>query len=238
MVGQTYDKERISVNTARLKKDNLVFEIAVDADLAIALKNGKSIDVSDVLKSRQIFSDVKKGLVASEHEMQKIFNTTNTGEVAKKIILEGEIQLTAEYRQKLREEKRKKILEMIHRNGVDPKTKLPHPITRIENAFAEAKVTIDEYKTAEDQLQDILKKIRPVLPISLEKAQIAVKVPATYAAKSYSTVKKFSTILKDEWQNDGSWVCRVEIPAGMKEEFFDKLNSLTHGDVETKVIEK
>ena len=42
--------------------------------------------------------------------------------------------------------------------------------------------------------------------------------------------------MKDEWQNDGSWICQVEIPGGLEEDFYDKLNSLTHGSVETKVI--
>ena len=62
-------------------------------------------------------------------------------------------------------------MEIIHRNGVDPKTKLPHPIQRLENAFEEAKIKIDERRSAEDQVKEILDKLRPVLPISFEKKE-------------------------------------------------------------------
>ena len=69
------------------------------------------------------------------------------------------------------------IIEIIRKNGVDPKTKLPHPAQRIKNAMDEARVTINEFRRAEDQVDGILKSIRPVLPISFEKRKIAIKIP-------------------------------------------------------------
>ena len=132
--------------------------------------------------------------------------------------------------------KRKKILNIIHTNAVDPKTHLPHPMTRLESAFEEAKIRIAEDEPAEKQIQPIIKKLSPILPIKFEVKEILVKIGSLYAAKSYSAIKSFGKMMKDEWQNDGSWICQVEIPGGLEEDFYDKLNSLTHGSVETKVI--
>src|SRR3989338_11521432 len=106
---------------ARLKSNNQLFEILVDCDMALALKEGKNISLKDVLAADRIFSDAKKGLEASENAMKQIFGTNDAEEVAKTIIQKGEIQLTQEYREKLREEKRKQVITIIHRNGVDPK---------------------------------------------------------------------------------------------------------------------
>jgi ribosome maturation protein SDO1 len=168
--------------------------------------------------------------------MEKIFSVSDAIEVAKQIIKKGDIQLTSEYREKLREEKRRKIIYMIQRNGIDPRTELPHPLQRIENALEEAKVTIDEHKRAEDQVQDVLKRIRVVLPIRFEVREVQVRIPAKYAAKSYSLLKNYGTVLKDEWQNDGGLLSIIELPAGLQQDFFGELNKLTHGNVETKVL--
>jgi len=233
---QTYDRERFSINLAKLKKGGENFEVVINSDNAIAFKQGKDIAIEDVITNEKIFSDAKNGLLASEKLMQQLFNTIDVKEVAKIIIKEGEIQLTAEYKQKLRDEKKKRIVNFIHTNGVDPRTSLPHPITRIENAFEEAKVHINEFKSEEKQIDDILKKLRIILPIKFEVDEIELKIRAAYAAKMYSVVKSFAKILKDEWLNDGSWKCIVEMPAGLKQDFFDKLNSMTHGEIETKIL--
>ncbi len=233
---QTYDKEKFSINLAKLKKGGENFEVVINSDNAIAFKKGKDIAIEDVIINEKIFADAKKGLLSSEKLMQQLFETTDVKEIAKIIIKDGEIQLTAEYKQKLREEKKKRIINFIHINGVDPKTGLPHPITRIENAFEDAKIHIDEFESQEKQIDGILKKLRVILPIKFEIDEIEIKIPAIHAAKMYSVVKGFAKILKEDWLNDGSWRCIVEIPAGLKQDFFDKLNSMTHGEIETKIL--
>ena len=221
---------------ARLKTHGQEFEILVDCNNALALKEGKNIDMRDILAAMRIFSDAKKGLEASENAMKQIFGTADVEEVSKQIIQKGEIQLTQEYRERLREEKRKQIINIIHRNGVDPKTHLPHPPQRIENAFIEAKFHVDEFKTVQEQVQEALKKLRPILPIKFEVKEIAIKIPPEYAPKCYSTVKLFGTILREEWQSNGYWIAVVELPGGMENDFYDKLNKICHGNVESKVL--
>ncbi|MEM4267530.1 MAG: ribosome assembly factor SBDS [Candidatus Woesearchaeota archaeon] len=221
---------------ARFKTQGIVFEVLVDCDLALALKGGQSVDMHDVLAVQKVFNDARKAMVAPENQLIQIFGTSDVFSVAKDIIIKGEVQITAEHRAKILEEKRKRILYTIHKNGVDPKTHLPHPITRLELAFEEAKIRIDEYQSEEKQIKEILKKLRPILPIAFEKKEVAVKIPPEFGHKAYQAVKNFGELKKDEWQNDGSWVAVVEIPAGLQAEFFEKLNSLTHGSVESKIL--
>ncbi len=66
--------------------------------------------------------------------------------------------------------------------------------------------------------------------------EIAIKIPPEYAPKCYSTVKTFGTLLKEEWQTNGYWIAIVELPGGMENDLYDKLNKICRGDVESKVL--
>ncbi len=221
---------------ARLKKQGRDFEILVDCDLALAYKAGKEVDLDSVVVSFDVFEDVKKGMNASDAAMESAFGTTDKKEVVKKILKEGEIQLTAEYRKKLRDKKRKQIIHLIHRNAIDPKTGAPHPPQRIENAINEVKVHIDDFKPAEQQVKEIVAKILSVLPLKYEIREVQVVLGPQYGGRAMPTLRKFGKVLKEEWLNDGSLCAVVEIPAGIQEEFEKELNNLTRGDLDLKIL--
>lgn len=236
MAGITYDHEKIHLNLARIKKDGEKFEIAVDPDLAISMKKGGEVDIHEVLKSEKIFSDTKKGLLASEHKLKEIFGTDNVIEVAKEILKHGEIQLTGEYRKSLIDEKRKKIINIIQKNAVDPKTGIPHPLTRIENAFEEANVRIDEFKSSEEQVGEIIKQIKLIIPLSMETKTIEFTIPAEHAAKAYSVLQRIGRFKQENWNSDGSLTAVIEVAAGMQQQLFDEINKVVHGNLESNIL--
>ncbi len=233
---KSFDQEKVSLNLARLKKGGEVFEVIINPDKVIEYKKNTTMDVREIILYEKIFSDAKKGLEASHEHMNSFFNTVDPLIVAKIILGEGEIQFTQDYRDQKRKEKKNRILDIIIRNAIDPRTGLPHPRMRIENAFEEAKIKIDDFKDPEDQVNLIVSALKPILPIKLAIKELRVKIPNPYGAKAYSIVERFGKILIDNWQSDGSWVCTVEIPAGLQNDFFDALNKLTHGSIESEVI--
>ena len=215
---------------AKLKKNNQNFEILVDCDLALKFRRGEKVDISDVLAVRNIFKDSKKGEVApSLHEN---FGTENTDEIAAKIIKEGEVQLTAEYKRKLSDTKKAQIIGMITQAAMDPRTKNPVPIQRVEAAIEQANVNIEPFKSAEEQMQVIVEKLRPILPLSFEKRRIAVIIPSMYSASCYGTLKKYGKITKEQWLGSGALSAEIEMPAKMAEGMIDELNKKTHGDIQ------
>jgi len=220
----------------KLKTHGQNFEILADSTKALSLKSGGAADIRDVLAVQKIFTDAKKGMEASPNALRSIFKTDDPLEAAKLIIQKGEIPLTAEYKQGLREQKKKQIINIIHRNAVDPKTHTPHPPQRIEAALEEAKFHVDEGKDVNKQVEDALKVLRPILPIKFEIKEIAAKIPPEFAAKSYPILDSFGKKLKEDWQTDGSLVAVLEMPGGLEEDFHNKLNALCHGNVETKVL--
>ena len=212
------------------------FELLVDPDLAYMYKTGKKKDLVNVLIVEEVFKDAKKGDRHKNETLQKIFKSTDIGEIAKQILERGEIQLTTEQRRKMLEEKRKQVVALIAREAIDPRTKAPHPPQRIEKALDEARVHIDAFKDAESQVEAVVGALRPLLPIKFERLRIAVKIPAEYAPKAYGSLKEFN-MQRDEWQKDGSLIAVVEIAAGMQSSFYDRVNKMTGGKVETKVLD-
>lgn len=233
---KTFDTERVHFNVARIKKSGDTFEVVVDPDKAVLYKEGEKVDLEEVLQAQKVFSDAKKGEHASEELVKEVFGTTDPLEVARIILKEGEVQLTAEHRAKVREQKYNQLVTLIARNACDPRTKLPHPPARIKNALEEAKVHIDEFKRPQDQMAEAIRKLRPLLPISIESTTVEVHLPAVYAAKTYSLLHSLGTIKREDWQNDGSWKGLLELPAGMVTELIDKLNASTHGGADVQII--
>ncbi len=212
------------------------FEILVDPDKGLLYKNGEIGEVANVLMADFIFTDAKKGEKASAEKLETTYGTSDAFEVAKIMFEKGTFQLNAQQRKEMVEQKHKKIIYIISRTYVDPKTKIPHPPQRIQNAMEEAKISIDPFIEAEEQVQEIVDELRSILPMSSENIQIALKIPAEYTGKSYGTVKNYGTIKREEWQNDGSWVAVVELPAAMQMELLDTLGKETQGNVQSKIV--
>ncbi len=223
---------------ARLKASGATFEILVDPDRALAFRRGEPVDVASILAAEEVFADASRGDRPAEEALQKAFGTTDIAEVAKRILQSGEIQLTADQRRRLLDEKRRQVVAFIARNAMNPQTMAPHPPARIEKAMEEAKVHIDPVKSVDENVKEAMKAIRPIIPIRFEEVQVAVRIPALYAAKAYGDVAAFGELTKQEWQNDGSWICVIKMPAGMQTDFYDALNRKTKGEAQTKILKK
>lgn len=230
------ERKQIAVNLVIFRSHGLRFEIAIEPDKIIKYKNGEKIDVEEIVQAEKIFTDMKKGMVASDDVLENIFGTSDFLVIAKKMIDEGEIQFTHKYREDLREKKFRKIVEIIHRNAINPKTNLPHPITRIEGAIEEAKVKIDENKSAEEQVKSIISLLQPIIPISIQESEFQIHVPVHFAAKVKTMLKSEGDIINERWFSDGSAIFNLKISSGRSMDLISKLNSQTHASVSIEKI--
>jgi len=221
---------------ARLKTHGTTFEVLVDPDGALALKRGDSVNLEDILAVEDIFENASRGDRSPEEDLQKAFGTLEVLPIAEIIIKKGDISLTAEQRKQFIENKRRQVIEVIARNAINPQTKTPHPPTRIDQAMTEARVNIDPTKSTDELVKIAMKAIRPLIPIRFETVEVAVKITSAYAPKAYGEVAAFGKLSREAWQNDGSWIGVVQIPAGMQTEFYALINRLTKGEAETKLL--
>jgi ribosome maturation protein SDO1 len=212
------------------------FEILVKPDPALEFKLGQRKDISSILVSDEIYTDSSKGTRASSEKLLKAFKTEDSITIAEKILLKGDLNLTTDQRRKMTSEKRKQIVHFISKTYVDPKSHLPHPPIRIEQAMEDGRVSIDPHKNAEEQIKDIVEKLRSIIPLKSENLVLEIIVPAQFAAQSYSVLKSNGTLQKEEWQSNGSLKAILEIPAAARPNVIDRLGSITKGTASVEVV--
>ena len=220
---------------ARITKDNEHFEVLVKPQKALDFRMGKIAGITEVLAAETVFSDANKGTKPSEENLRKAFGTTDSLKIAETILTKGTLQVTTEQRRKMIEDKRKQIVDFISRQSVDPRTNLPHPPTRIENAMEQVRYSIDPFKPVEEQAKEIIKLLRIILPLKMEQITVGVTIPAEHSARAYGTIKGFGTIRHEEWRANGSWYGVLEMPAGVYAPFLNKLGEITKGTGDTKI---
>lgn len=215
---------------AKYEKDGKHFEILVDPEMAYDLKEGKSVSLQKMLAVNHVYADSKKATKAAPSDVQKAFGTEDMEKIAEFIVKKGELQITTEFRRRKVEEKKKQVAEMISRNAMNPQTKLPHPQQRILSAMDQARVHVDPFKPADQQMEDVVKAIKEILPISVEQLTLTIEIPARHAGRGYGVVKEYG-IQHENWLADGTLVVTITIPAGIKETVYRRLGALTQGDV-------
>jgi ribosome maturation protein SDO1 len=221
---------------ARIRKGGERYEILVHSEAALNYRLGLEKDITKVLASTDVFVDFRQGLRASTDKLRKVFGTDDVYKIADFIIKHGDLQIPAELRRKLIEEKRRQIVAFITRNCIDTRTGLPVPSLRVEQAMEEVGVSIDPFEDAEVQAKRVIDAIKSIVPLKIEVMRIAVKIPSRYVGKAYSLVLNMGNVEKEEWQKDGSWVGIVTIPAGLHGEFIDRLGKATEGEVQIKLL--
>ena len=223
------------VTVVRFAVEGEKFEILVKPDPALEYKLGKRKDVSTVLVSDEIYSDSNKGTRASTEKLMKAFKTTEPTTIATIILQKGDLNLTTDQRRKMVLEKRKQIVEFIAKTFVDPRSHLPHPPLRIEQAMDDARISVDPFKNTDEQTKDIVEQLRSIIPLKSENMLLEILVPAQFAAQSYSVLKSTGTLKKEEWQSNGSLKVILDIPAAARANVIDRLGSVTKGSASIEV---
>ncbi len=221
---------------ARFESHGETFEVLIDPKVVRALREGSDVDLAEYMVIEEVFNNANKGTRPSEDKLQEVFGTNDPVEVAKTIILKGEVQLTAEQRKEMLENKRRRIIAEIARNSINPQTKSPHPPQRIEMAMEEAGVHVDPFKSVEVQVKLVLDKLRPLIPIRFETSMIAVRLRGEDYGRCYEDLIQYGKLTRDEWQKDGGWIGVMEIPAGVRDELLAKLNDRTKGNAQIKLL--
>jgi len=224
--------------TARLESHGARFEVLVDPDAALEIKRDEfEGDLEDVIAAEDVFENASRGDRPAENDLEEVFGSTDPLEIIPEVIKRGEIQITADQRREMQEQKHKQLVQRIARNAVNPQMDdAPHPPERIENALEEAGFTVDPMEPVENQVDEALDDLRPVIPIRFDEVTVAVNVPPDHAGSAQAQIRQYGDLEREEWQPDGSWIGVLTFPAGLQNDFYDTVNELTSGEAETQIV--
>jgi len=228
--------DMVDVTIAKFSFEGEKFEILVKPDQALEYKLGKKKDISAILVSDEIYTDSGKGTKPSAEKLLKAFKTEDQTEIAIIIMQKGDLNLTTDQRRKMIDDKKKQIVEFIVKTYVDPRTHLPHPPIRVELAMKDGRVSVDPQKSVDEQVKDIVEKLRSIIALKSENMELEIIIPAQYASQSYAVLKSVGTLKKEEWQNNGSLKAILEIPAAARPNVIDRLGSITKGSASVEVM--
>ena len=219
---------------ARMEKGGKRYELLVDPNLVDVFKSEPtSVDLNAFLAMDEVFHDIRAGERPTEDAIENTFGTQDIFEITKTVLAKGSIQLTTAQRKARVEQMRQQIVHEIHTQAVDPKTKSPHPKTRIELALSESRYSVDPFKRLDDKVKDAIELLKPMIPLSFESVRLAVRVPGSAYGGSSRILRPY--LEKEQWLENGSWAGIIEIPAGMKDTIYGKLMSQS-SDTEMKEL--
>ncbi|HLC77928.1 MAG TPA: ribosome assembly factor SBDS [Candidatus Nanoarchaeia archaeon] len=223
----------MTTTLARIKKTGKNFEIIVDLDNALKFKRGQSSFIE--AEGDKVFSDSKKGNIAPTADLQSAFGTSDVNEIAAKIVKEGEVLVTQEFRDEEREKKIRQVVDFLANNAIDPKTGNPHTPQRIQSALEQAHVNIKN-TPIDQQMKDILEEISKVIPIKVATKKVKIHVPSMHTGKVYGVIAHYKE--EESWKDNGDLEVIVKVPAGMIIDFYEKLNGVTHGSALTEEMKE
>tara|TARA_B110000483_G_scaffold18036_1_gene19932 strand:+ start:3522 stop:4199 length:678 start_codon:yes stop_codon:yes gene_type:complete len=207
---------------ARMEKSGKRYEVLVDPALVEQFKeNPDSVRIDDLLAMDEVFHDARDGERPTSEAIENTFATQDIVQITQIILERGTIQLTTNQRKVMVEKMRQQIIHHIHSQAVDPKTKSPHPKTRIELALDECRYSVDPFKRLEDQVKDAVDKLKSLIPLSFESVKLAFKISGATMGKVNQILRPY--LKKEGWLEDGSWACVVECPGGMKGELISQV---------------
>ncbi|KAJ3423761.1 ribosome maturation protein SBDS [Anaeramoeba flamelloides] len=213
----------------RYKKGKKQFEVLTKPGSVSKYREGKIRNLDDVLITNVIFKNHNSMDKANTKDIQQAFGTTDNNIVIEKILKEGQLHLTTEEVRQKTEQKRKEVVNYIHKYYTDPKTKKTHPVIRIENALKQAKVRIEYRMVVEEEIGAIVKKLVGI--ISLKKSEVTgtLMIPHSHLGKAGGAIRKYAEIQREKYTSQG---CKMEISLvpGNYENLIKALQSATQGN--------
>jgi len=217
--------------TARITKGGKHYEILVDLDEALKIKKGEG-NINVAVQTGAVFHNLKSGEQASSEDLKKAFGSDVFEDICVKIIKSGEIELPVEYTRKEQHQKYKQVVDFLVKNAVSPEGR-PYTPDRIMKALEEGHVSVKN-KPIDSQVSEIMDQISKVIPIRIEVKRVKIIIPAQYTGRAYGFINEFKE--SEEWFGNGDLQIVAKVPAGLIMNFYDKINSLTHGSAISEEI--
>jgi ribosome maturation protein SDO1 len=225
------EQRKINQTVAKLKREGKNYEIIIDCETALQVREGKA-SPEEALLVHKIFKDARKGDV--QGDLEEAFGTNDILKIAEEIIMKGEIPLTQEYRDKIVDQKRNQILEELTRKAVDPTSNYPIPRQRIELGIEKIGYKISFEKGIKEQVEELKTLLKEAMPISFKEIMVTITSPPKFAAQTFSIVKSAGEVSEQNYQPDGSLVIKARVLPGKQKELRDKINIISHGLIKIK----
>jgi len=174
----TNQKRHTNIAVVKLQSHGKRFEIACYPNKVISWRDGIEKDLSEVLQSQRVFTNVSKGQFANGKDLEKAFQTKKELDVCKIILEKGALQVSEKERGVAQDSLFAEIAEKISEMSINTETEGKYPPTIIQKAMREEiHYSLQTKKNAKVQALDVIKLLqKKKFPIERAKSKVKVTV--------------------------------------------------------------
>lgn len=183
-----------NVAVVRMNRHGTRFEVACYRNKILNYRQGIETDLSEVLQIDRVFTNVSKGLLASQKDIQMAFNTSDQEQACRIILDKGQIQVSDMERSATLENTAREVANMVATKCVHPVSNRPYTTNQIRNAMKKSEFSVQPTRSVKQQFLDCVKAIQEkgVLEIRRAKMELVINMPDP------SVAKDLVAVLKDE----------------------------------------
>lgn len=123
-----------------------------------------------------VFTDVKKGVVANDKELQTGFKSTDHHKICLEILQQGELQVSEKERKEQLDNLFRDIATLVVEKTVNKQTGKPFTVGVIEAALHEAHYNPNNTKTAKQQVGAAIKLLKESSKLPVERAKMRLLI--------------------------------------------------------------
>lgn len=172
-----------NVAIVRMNRHGKRFEVACYKNKILNYRQGIETDLSEVLQTDRVFTNVSKGLFASSKDLQFAFDTTDEEKVCRVILDKGQVQVSDMERNATLENTAREVANMVATKCVNPLSERPYTTNQIRDAMKKAEFSVQPTSTrsVKQQFLDCVKAIKEkgILEIQRAKMELAIVVKNT-----------------------------------------------------------
>lgn len=173
-INQPINQVRLTnVAVVRMNKNGKRFEIACYRNKVMDYRKGLETDLSEVLQTDRIFTNVSKGQFAKHSDLNKAFSTKDEEVIAEMILQKGQLQVSDLERQAQSENTLAQIATWVANHCVHPQSQRPYTIHQIKHALGK-QYNVQPHKPIKKQYLDCVKFLKGVIPIERAKMELAL----------------------------------------------------------------
>jgi ribosome maturation protein SDO1 len=178
-----------NVAVVRMNKGGKRFEIACYRNKVVNYRQGLEQDLSEVLQTERVFTNVSKGEFAKAKDLMQVFGTKDEEEIIQVILTKGQLQVSDKERTQQLEKTNAQISEWIANNCVHPTSDRPYTNSQIRHAMQQANFSVHPTKPLKRQYLDCVKVLQSVIPITRAKMELMLIVPGPESPRVEEAMK-------------------------------------------------
>jgi ribosome maturation protein SDO1 len=175
-INQPINQVRLTnVAVVRFNRSGRRFEIACYRNKVMDFRAGLETDLSEVLQTDRIFTNVSKGEFAKTKDLEKAFGTHDEEAIAKIILEQGNsLQVSDLERNQQIQNTLSQIATWVANNCVHPDTCRPYTVSQIKHVL-QKNYAVQTHKAIKRQYLDAVKFLKDVIPIERAKMELSLQ---------------------------------------------------------------